>query len=79
MRRSVSWCAQSRDSKATFNNNLMQTWHYTFGPNAPQTQVLCGFLNRPTAATVEDGFGLIAVGEDFARVLKDNSAITGGG
>jgi hypothetical protein len=24
-------------------------------------------------------FGLIAVGEDFARVLKDNSAITGGG
>jgi hypothetical protein len=55
MRRSVSWCAQSRDSKATFNNNLMQTWHYTFGPHAPQTQVLCGFLNRPTAATVEDG------------------------
>jgi hypothetical protein len=34
----------------------MQTWHYTFGPHAPQTQVLCGFLNRPTAATVEDGF-----------------------
>src|SRR5258708_33298369 len=55
MRRSVSWCAQSRDSTATFNNNLMQTWHYTFGPHAPQTQVLCGFLNRPTAATVEDG------------------------
>src|SRR5260370_3947748 len=58
MRRSVSWCAQSRDSKATFNNNLMQTWHYTFGPHAPQTQVLCGFLNRPTAATVEDGLGV---------------------
>jgi uncharacterized OsmC-like protein len=56
MPRSVSWCAQSRDSKATFNNNLMQTWHYTFEPHAPQTQVLCGFLNRPTAATVEDGF-----------------------
>src|SRR5260370_39415546 len=59
MRRSVSWCAQSRDSKATFNNNLMQTWHYTFGPHAPQTQVLCGFLNRPTAATVEDGSNLL--------------------
>lgn len=36
----------------------MQTWHYTFGPHAPQTQVLCGFLNRPTAATVEDGLDI---------------------
>src|SRR5260370_32659654 len=61
MRLSVSWCAQSRDSKATFNYNLMQTWHYTFGPHAPQTQVLCGFLNRPTAATVEDGFDDLAL------------------
>src|SRR6266478_2652330 len=66
MRRSVSWCAQSRDSKATFNNNLMQTWHYTFGPHAPQTQVLCGFLNRPTAATVEDGF------DDFDVEMRQN-------
>src|SRR5258705_2729862 len=63
MRRSVSWCAKSRDSKPTFNNNLMQTWHYTFGPHAPQTQVLCGFLNRPTAATVEDGLDCRAAGD----------------
>jgi hypothetical protein len=70
MRRSVSWCAQSRDSKATFNNNLMQTWHYTFGPHAPQTQVLCGFLNRPTAATVEDGFEVSI--EKQLRIGDDN-------
>jgi hypothetical protein len=69
MRRSVSWCAQSRDSKATFNNNLMQTWHYTFGPHAPQTQVLCGFLNRPTAATVEDG------SNEDVRTLKNDGEV----
>ncbi|HLQ12364.1 MAG TPA: hypothetical protein VK130_03835, partial [Steroidobacteraceae bacterium] len=75
MRRSVSWCAQSRDSKATFNNNLMQTWHYTFGPHAPQTQVLCGFLNRPTAATVEDGLDDVRVDSWLGHligVLGDN-------
>src|SRR5713101_1160464 len=76
MRRSVSWCAQSRDSKATFNNNLMQTWHYTFGPHAPQTQVLCGFLNRPTAATVEDGPSLTGRSETSLR--RSNAVVDPG-
>lgn len=55
MRGSVAGAHRVVIRAAKSSTKSSPTWHYTFGFWHPQIQVLCGFLKRPNAPSVEDG------------------------